>query len=220
MGTARRRTSVPPDVVVGEEGRSARKRRMITEAATTVFLRNGYLGTNMDEIAALAGVSKQTVYKHFADKERLFTEVLLGTIGKTQGDFAAATLEDTDDLERDLHELARRLVVGVIRPEMLQLRRIVIGEADRFPDVARLWYENGPERTAVKLATRFTELAERGLLRVDDPLLAAQHFNWLVLSVPLNKLMFCGSDDLFTPADLQRFADEGVRVFLAAYGAG
>jgi TetR/AcrR family transcriptional regulator, mexJK operon transcriptional repressor len=56
-----------------EEGRSARKRRAIMEAATTVFLGKGYLGTSMDEIAALAAVSKQTVYKHFADKEGLFT---------------------------------------------------------------------------------------------------------------------------------------------------
>ena len=51
--------------------RSVRKRRTILEAATTLFLRNGYLGTSMDEIAALARVSKQTVYKHFADKKGL-----------------------------------------------------------------------------------------------------------------------------------------------------
>ena len=56
---------------------STRKRRAIIEAATTAFLRNGYLGTSMDEIAALAGVSKQTVYKHFADKERLFSEIVV-----------------------------------------------------------------------------------------------------------------------------------------------
>ena len=65
-----------------DEGRSARKRRAILEAATTAFLRNGYRGTSMDEIAALAGVSKQTVYKHFADKERLFSEIVIGTVNE------------------------------------------------------------------------------------------------------------------------------------------
>ena len=64
------------------EPRSARKRRAILDAATTVFLRNGYLGTSMDEIAALAAVSKQTVYKHFADKERLFSEIVVGTVNE------------------------------------------------------------------------------------------------------------------------------------------
>ena len=65
-----------------DDGRSARKRRAIVEAATTAFLRNGYLGTSMDEIAALAGVSKQTVYKHFADKERLFSEIVISTVNE------------------------------------------------------------------------------------------------------------------------------------------
>ena len=54
------------------ESRSARKRRAIVEAATTLFLENGYRGTSMDQIAAVARVSKQTVYKHFSDKEALF----------------------------------------------------------------------------------------------------------------------------------------------------
>ncbi len=53
---------------------------------------------------------------------------------------------------------------------------------------------------------------------MEDPLLAAQHFNWLILSVPLNKAMFHGSGADFTPGELERYADEGVRVFLAAYG--
>jgi hypothetical protein len=59
--------------------RSARKRTAILDAATTVFLRKGYLGTSMDEVAALAAVSKQTVHKHFADKERLFAKIVIGT---------------------------------------------------------------------------------------------------------------------------------------------
>ena len=63
-----------------DEGRSARKRRVILETATELFLRNGYLGTSMDEVASVAGVSKQTVYKHFADKEGLFQAIALATI--------------------------------------------------------------------------------------------------------------------------------------------
>ena len=59
-----------------ESNRSARKRQAILDAATDVFLRDGYLGTNMDEIAALSEVSKQTVYKHFASKEALFIEIV------------------------------------------------------------------------------------------------------------------------------------------------
>src|SRR5215204_90789 len=90
-----------------EESRSARKRRGILEAATTVFLRNGYLGTSMDEIAALAGVSKQTIYKHFTDKEQLFSAIILGTIDRVGEPFYARidTLQDTDDLDKDLGAL-------------------------------------------------------------------------------------------------------------------
>ncbi|HEY6478067.1 MAG TPA: helix-turn-helix domain-containing protein, partial [Polyangia bacterium] len=55
-----------------ETGRSARKRQAIMEAATTLFLRDGYRNTSMDQVAADAAVSKQTVYKQFADKEQLF----------------------------------------------------------------------------------------------------------------------------------------------------
>ena len=69
-------TTTSPEGEFEDERRSARKRRAILDAATSVFLRSGYLGTSMDEIAALAGVSKQTIYKHFADKERLFSEIV------------------------------------------------------------------------------------------------------------------------------------------------
>ena len=122
--------------------RSARKRRAIMEAATTVFLRSGYLGTSMDEIAALAEVSKQTVYKHFTDKERLFAEIILATIDRVGEPFYAGinTLGDTDDLG----ELARRLIKIVLSPDVLALRRLVIGEAGRFPRLGRARSRRAP----------------------------------------------------------------------------
>jgi TetR/AcrR family transcriptional repressor of mexJK operon len=204
---------------IHEPPRSARKRAAILEAATTVFLRNGYVGTSMDEIAALAAVSKQTVYKHFADKERLFSEIVSSTVTRV-GDPVhdeVQNLQDSGDLEADLRDLARRQLAQVMQPVVLQLRRLVIGEAGRFPELGRTFYERGPGRTIAALATAFERLAARGVLRLDDPQLAAEHFNWLVMSIPLNRAMLLGDGEGGSAADLDRYADAGVRAFLAAY---
>jgi TetR/AcrR family transcriptional repressor of mexJK operon len=209
-----------PDPSPAQPGRSARKRQAILDAATTVFLRNGYLGTSMDEIAALAVVSKQTVYKHFEDKQRLFTEIVLSTVDEASDPTYAEVLDlsDSGDVEADLRDLARRLLARVIQPRLLQLRRLVIGEAGRFPELGRTFYERGPGRTMAGLAAAFEQLAERGVLALEDPQLAAAHFNWLVISIPLNRAMLSGEDDPPVPAELDRYARTGVQVFLAAYG--
>jgi len=202
-----------------ELGRSARKRRAILDAARELFMRNGYAGTSMDDVAARAAVSKQTVYKHFVDKERLFTAIITGDIAETEGltQSLVDALPQTQDLERDLREFARRHVVEVMQPHLVRMRRILIGEADRFPELAAAWYARGPERAHATFAGWFTTLTERGLLHVPDPMLAAEQFNWLILSIPLNRAMFSSIEE---PADrLEYYADEAVRVFLAAYAA-
>jgi TetR/AcrR family transcriptional repressor of mexJK operon len=204
---------------VRAESRSARKRRAILEAGTTLFLRHGYRGTSMDEIAALAGVSKQTVYKHFADKESLFSAIVISTVEEVAKPVHQEVLElqDSGDLEADLRRLARQLLRMVIQPRILQLRRLVIGEAGRFPELGRTFYEEGPGRTIAALATVFERLADRGMLQLGDPLLTAAHFNWLVMSIPLNRAMLLGEDEPPAAAELNRYADAGVRAFLAAY---
>lgn len=201
-------------------GRSAAKRQAIIDAARTVFLRKGYGGASMDEIAALAAASKQTVYKHFVDKQSLFTQIITSDIEQAESSSQqlVEALGHSDDVERELRRFARRHIAVVTQPHLVQMRRIIISEAERFPDQARTWYERGPERGYVALAEQFEELARRGRLRIGDPLLAAQHFNWLVLSVPLNTAMFLGSNTRFSRRELDRCADEAVRVFLAAYG--
>jgi len=212
----------PPNTSFGieDERQSTRKRRAILEAATTVFLRNGFLGTSMDEIATLAAVSKQTVYKHFADKERLFTEIVTSTLDEASDSVhnEVRELQDSGDIEADLRDLARRQLALVIQPRILQLRRLVIGEAGRFPELGRSFYERGPGRTIAALATTFERLAKRGVLQLDDPLLAAQHFNWLIMSNPLNRAMLLGDDERPAPTEIDRYAETGVRAFLAAYG--
>jgi TetR/AcrR family transcriptional regulator, mexJK operon transcriptional repressor len=202
-----------------DDRRSARKHRAILEAATTVFLDNGYMGTSMDEIAALARVSKQTIYKHFADKESLFVEIVTNTVNEISDPVYAEVLRlaDTGDIDADLRDLARRLLKSVMQPRLLQLRRLVIGEASRFPALGRTFSERGPGRTIAALAATFERLAARGVLRLEDAELAASHFNWLIMSTPLNQAMLLGSDAPPAQANLKRHADSAVRVFLAAY---
>jgi AcrR family transcriptional regulator len=207
---------------VGELGRSARKRTAIIEAAHELFLQKGYAGTSMDDVAARAAVSKQTVYKNFADKQRLFTEVITSDVGRIESTTEAqmAAMPDSTDLAGDLRAFARDHLAGVMQPGRLRLRRMLIGEAERFPELAQAWYASGPERSCAEFAGWFAAWDRRGLLRVPDPMLAAQQFNWLVLSIPLNKAMAYATDEpLFTRPELDHYADEAVRVFLAAYAA-
>jgi TetR/AcrR family transcriptional regulator, mexJK operon transcriptional repressor len=198
---------------------SARKRRSILDAATKLFLSEGYAGASMDAIAALAGVSKPTVYKHFTDKQRLFTQIVGDTIDKYTEPFHAevVNLKDGGDVREHLSELARLLLDAVMQPQLLQLRRLVIGEAGRLPDLGRTYEQRGPGRAISALTTAFERLAEKDTLRLDDPSLAAAQFNWLVLAIPLNHAMLSGDDQPPGPSELERYADSAVRIFLAAH---
>jgi TetR/AcrR family transcriptional regulator, mexJK operon transcriptional repressor len=201
------------------ESRSARKRRAILEAATNIFLDKGYDGTTMDDIANLATVSKPTVYKHFADKEQLFANIVRSTADQVDDlvRVVVDTLTDPKDVENSLTELARRLVTSLMQPQMLRLRRLVIANAERFPDVGRMWYELGFGRVLVTLATCLQRLTDHKLLRLDDPILAANHFVGLLLWIPLNKAMFSG-DHRASEVDLERYTRSAVRAFLTGYG--
>lgn len=203
-------------------GPSHRKRTAILDAARALFVERGYAGTSMDDIASRARVSKQTVYSHFAEKSRLFTELITGDIADSESSThpLVRAMPDTDDLERDLRIFARAHLADVMQPDLLRLRRMLIGEAARFPDLAQAWYRAGPVRSAAVFEDWFRQLTDRGLLRTPDAALAAEQFNWLVLSIPVNAAMSLPLDGPpFTPDQLDHYADEGVRVFLAAYGA-
>jgi TetR/AcrR family transcriptional repressor of mexJK operon len=153
-------------------------------------------------------------------KERLFVEIVTSTVNTASDPVHndVLNLQDSGDVEADLRGLARQLLGRVMQPQILQLRRLVIGEAGRFPELGRTFHEQGPGRTIAALATVFERLAARGVLQLEDPLLAAAHFNWLIMSTPLNQAMLLGDDEPPAPADLNRYADTGARVFLAAYG--
>ncbi|GAA3390476.1 TetR/AcrR family transcriptional regulator [Cryptosporangium minutisporangium] len=196
------------------------KRRAIVDAALAEFLAAGYTGAGMDRVAAAAGVSKVTVYAHFHDKRTLFEAVFTSAVAdaETAGAPIVEALAESDDLPRDLRTFAREHVATVTQPHLIRLRRMLIGEAERFPELARAWHRAAPERGHAVLAAAIERLTARGVLSAADPLLAAQHLNYLILSIPLNEAMFAVRET-FDEAELQRWADEAVHVFLAAYGS-
>jgi TetR/AcrR family transcriptional regulator, mexJK operon transcriptional repressor len=205
-----------------EEGRTARKRRAILNAAAEVFLQHGYLGASMDEVAARAAVSKQTVYKQFEDKQHLFTEVILGTTAQVVDGLARAfanTLEEATDVRQAFRDLARRFLDSLLQPDVLRLRRLVLAEADRFPDISAAWFEGAFHRSLVLLGESMTRLADRGMLRdLADPTLAAYQFAGLVMYKPMNQAMFSGTGARPAADELEHIADRAAEVFLAAYG--
>ena len=181
-------------------GPSLRKRQAILDAARTLFVLRGYAGTSIDDVAERVQVSKQTVYSHFVDKSRLFADLITRDIagGASSTNPLMESMPHTEHLERDLRDFAHAHLTDVMQPELLRMRRMLIGEAERFPDLAKAWYEAGPQRSCALLATWFTALHERGLLRAPDPMLAAQHLNWLILSIPVNAAMSPLDRPLFT----------------------
>lgn len=201
---------------------SGHKRLSVLAAATETFMKSGFLGASMDEIATASGVSKQTVYKNFGSKEALFIEVV--TAMMSEADLKVHTAPAEPDsmvaLEGYLFDYAHRQLSVVLTPALMQLRRLVIGELGRFPDLARILHERGPERAIRVLADVFKRLDAKGLLNCPDPKLAAINFNWLFMAEPVNRTMLLGDAGLSSDADMRRHAKEAVRVFLKAYGTG
>ena len=98
-------------------GRSARKRQTILSAGRELFLSNGYQGTSVDQIAASAEVSKQTVYKHFGDKHELLLAIVNNALEGTVTPFLERirALAATADIEADLTALAADYLRAVLQ---------------------------------------------------------------------------------------------------------
>lgn len=157
-----------------QTGLSDAKRQAILRGAKTAFLKSGFGGTSMDEVAARAGVSKMTVYRHFGSKEDLFAGVIT--------DLCERIIED--DLEEiferapreALRAFARKMIDIVFAPETIELHRIVIAESQRFPKLGRLFYATGPEACIAALARYFARNLRDKHFKVSDPRRSAEEF--------------------------------------------
>jgi AcrR family transcriptional regulator len=197
------------------------KRASILRGARTVFCRDGYTRASIDAIAGESAVSTRTIYKHFADKKQLFTAVIVDSAAHARTSRCAAVdhhLGNVGDVEADLIALGRAFVVGGDEDHFALVRQIR-AEADHIPgEILDAWLDTGPRPVHAALARRFSELATRGLLELDDPERAAVHFV-LLAAGEANNRTFWGAIDA-EPGDIDASVTAGVQAFLRAYRPG
>ena len=121
-----------------------RKRSAILDGAKTILLSQGFGLATMDEVAAAAGVGKQTVYRHFKSKEALFVGLVSAMCAQVGGLLASAQDGQSDGSpELELRELGWVLAQILIAPDNLRLYRAIVAEAERLPELGQVFYENG-----------------------------------------------------------------------------
>lgn len=160
--------------VPSRPGLSDKKREAILQGAKAAFLKDGFGGASMDQVAALAGVSKMTVYRHFGSKEELFAGVITELC-----QFIVA--EDLDAIfaqepQQALRAFARKMTDIVFEPDTAELHRIVIAESRRFPKLGQLFYETGPQACIDALEAFFLRHEGNPSLKVEDPRRSAEEF--------------------------------------------
>lgn len=160
----------------------------VLPAAMEVFLEDGFRAS-MDKIASRAGVAKQTLYNNFPNKDALFEEVIHYAIRN----IPLPATGGASSLREQLLKFAiafRRLILS---REGLDLHRIVISEAPRFPELAKAFFKGGPERVHDALVNFLGEAMNRGLLRRDDPEFAADVLCNLMMIDRNRRLCGCNS---------------------------
>jgi TetR/AcrR family transcriptional regulator, mexJK operon transcriptional repressor len=155
------------------------KAESILAAAKRAFLAAGFAAVSMDAIAREAGVSKATVYAHFAGKEELFGAVIGRECERYFADFAPGEL-DPFDLRASLMALGRRFLELVLSADAIALHRIILGEVVRFPGLGEVFWRAGPERQRVQIETFLKSAIAAGTLTAADTRLAAEQFVSLV----------------------------------------
>ena len=196
------------------------KQADILHAAHELFMEQGYGATSMDAIAAKAGVSKRTIYSHFDSKDGLFSAMMDAACERIGGaDFSKAEKPDPTACPREFLERYGGAFVAIINsPEGLNLLRIVIHEAARFPDLAAAFYRSGPAEVERDLVAHFEAFVAAGVMRIDDPTHAAWQFISMLKGRPHFERMLAmapahGTDEL--NAFVERIVDD----FLKIYGA-
>ncbi len=190
------------------------KRQQIQAAAQRLFLANGYKRTSMEAIRAEAGVSKPTLYTHYADKEALFADVVrlaFNHIGIEHFPFMAGQtlpIQTRAELRMVLVAFVTRAMQQMMQSDYLAILRIAIGEMPHFPQLIDIFRQNGPAR-GLAIAGQFFALAhQQGLIRIADTEVVARLFIGPMASYVLTEgLLHVGEPRLPEQARIEAHVD-------------
>lgn len=203
---------------VGEAGNkvTGRKVGQVLEGARTVFLRDGFDGASVDDIAREAGVRKATLYSYFPDKRLLFMEVATAECLRI-ADEAQALITDTAPVRDVLQIAAGRITDFVLSDLGQRVFRICVAESDRFPGLGHTFCHCGPLMLRDRIADYLRKAIARRELAIEDMNLAAEQFLQLC-KADLHERMIFGMADCCGPTDRARVIEGAVAMFMARYG--
>ncbi|AJT41062.1 TetR/AcrR family transcriptional regulator [Psychromicrobium lacuslunae] len=201
---------------------SASKRQTIARMALREFHRHGFSGASVDAIAEAAKVSKPTIYRHFDNKERLFLGVVAEALSAAYqelpvlaGSLPFRQVSEHQEMSALLERFLAAAAEAVLGEEIISLRRLVIGEAERFPQLAALWASINDEMINEPLMEAFWTLEQRGLLAIPDRSLAAQQLIALTIGAP--QLVVTFHTETSTARAAERYLSSGILLFLSYY---
>jgi AcrR family transcriptional regulator len=197
-------------------GRDAR-RQGILDIARDIFFKEGFAAASMSSIAARVGGSKATLYNYFSSKEELFVAMIQDQCDRNHTllfDFDAGG----DDFIEALRRLGERFVRLMLSDDILDMHRLVIAEAGRFPEIGRALYEAGPKRGHARLSAFLrTEMHRNGLRAEDIDRAAGQLMDLCLTDLYRQRLWNVRGPP--TPEEVRANVDNALKTFLAAYGA-
>lgn len=195
--------------------RTEGKRAELLEAATAVFLEQGFERTLMSDICEKAKCSKSTLYSYFASKEDIFFEVVIGGTAQ-EGAELFMNLDGLGDcFEERLYEFGRRYLLNLYSPRFMALRRLIFADTSNL-SIGRTIYENGIQRYEHFIVEFLAKAMDSGSLRTADPAIAVSHLCGLLESELLPRFLLRALDNI-SRTDLELVAQRAVESFLAAY---
>jgi AcrR family transcriptional regulator len=163
----------------GQYSRSQQTRQRLRSAAHRLFLQHGYLATSIDAILAEAGISsKETLYRHYANKEALFVDVLSHLTMEQPGFSEKLAIlpppHDLPSLQVSLTQLSREILSMMCQPDYLPLVRMIIAETPRFPQLGTLFFSTVTAR-GLAILTALLQKAREQEITADVDLDAVVH---------------------------------------------
>jgi TetR/AcrR family transcriptional regulator, mexJK operon transcriptional repressor len=194
------------------QARAAQIERHLLDAATKLFLADGYGVTSMEAIARHAGIAKRTLYLRYRDKAALFNAVVRHVIERLR---PAGTDElfKGKNFEEILQQIAQLILHAAMMPEALALQRLILAEAGRFPELAAIVHQVGARDEAVRrIAALLEQEKKAGHVNLSNTAFAAEQFLFMLTAGPQRRALVTGTP--MTEDELDAWAQDTVRLFL------